>query len=192
MPVRPPAEETTVTFAIAFRPITALVLLALAGCTSGQLPNGATLTIAPAESRFTIVGRRDAEGRCSIDPARYVDLPFVIALRDAQGSPIGGAELSVHTTFSANFYSGYPVLELYEDRNGNGVIDEESERVDGEEDGIVRVMTSRYGGEHTLLLRKNLSCAYRGHLHAFVDGVATSAELEVIEEEATAQAREGA
>ena len=157
----------------------ALSCLALAACSSSQLPVGATLDISPPARSIDIVERRDAEDRCLFDPADHVDLPVVLALRDGQGSPIGGAELTVYVDFAANTYGGFPVLALYDDLNGNGVVDAGTELVSGADDGAVRVTTSRFAGERTLLVRANLSCPYRAEMFAFVDGVSATATFEV-------------
>ena len=169
-------------------PIVLVLALALGGCDSDQLPNEAALAISPSENTTTVTATATDEdsGICRIDPDYYLDVPFVIALRDGQGTPIGDAELNVHASYSANFFSGYPIMALYEDRNGNGVVDAETELVSGAEDGIARVKTSRYGGEHVILLRKNLSCAYRGYLSASIGGVHASAPVSVIDESAEA------
>ena len=176
-------------------PLATLCALALTGCNPEQLPNDASLTISPGESKITVSGVEDRGEGCRIDPNVYLDVPFVIALRDGQGAPIGDAELLVHASYTANFFSGYPVMALYEDRNGNGVVDAETELVSGTDDGVARVKTSRYGGEHVLLLRKNLSCPYRGHLHASIDGVHAAVPVEVVDGEAdidTGRTGEGA
>lgn len=157
----------------------AAALVALGACSSGQVPVGATLDISPEARSIDIVERRDADDRCLFDPDNHVDLPVVLALRDGQGSPIGDAELTVYVDFAANTYGGFPVLELYDDLNGNGVVDAETELVSGEDDGVARVRTSRYAGERALLVRANLSCPYRGEMFAFVDGVSATATIEV-------------
>ena len=64
------------------------------------------------------------------------------------------------------------------------MVDAETELVSDADDGVARVKTSRYGGEHVLLLRKNLSCPYRGHLHASIDGVHAAVPVEVVDGEA--------
>ena len=157
----------------------AALTLALAGCSAEQLPIGATLAISPESRTVDIVERRDARGRCTIDPENHLDMPFVLTLTDGQGSPIGDTEVEVHLGFAGNSYTGYPVLALYDDRNGNGVVDAGSELVSGDGDGIARVRTSSHGGERALLVRMNLSCAYRGELFAFAGGVGASAFVEV-------------
>ena len=159
-----------------------VALLALGACSNEQLPVGATLDISPQARDIAVVERRDADDRCVFDPDNHVDLPVVLALRDGQGSPIGDAELTVYVDFAANTYGGFPVLALYDDLNGNGVVDAETELVSGEDDGVARVRTRRYSGERALLVRANLSCPYRGEMFAFVDGVSATATIEVSSE----------
>lgn len=162
--------------------LASLAAFGAAGCDTGQLPPGATLSIAPDTRRFVIVERLDADGRCVHDPDHHVDEPLVISLRDAQGAPIGDAEVRVHVTFAENTYSGRAALALYDDANGNGVVDAESELVSGADDALARVRTSRYGGERVLLLRVNLSCGYRASVLAYAEGTVGLASVEVVDE----------
>ena len=156
--------------------------LLLGACSTGQLPSGTTLAISPSARTIDVVERRDADDNCLFDAANHVDLPVLLALRDAQGAPIGDAEVTVYVDFAANTYGGRPVLALYDDLNGNGVVDADSELVSGAEDGVARVRTSRYGGDRALLLRANLSCPYRGEMFAFTDAVSATATIEVSSE----------
>jgi len=163
-----------------FAPASIAGLALLAGCTSDQLPSGATLAIEPNARSFDIVERLDEDGRCRFVDGQYTDLPLVFALSDGQGAPIGNADVSVYADFAANTFAGYPALALYEDRNGNGVVDPESELVSGTADDAVRIDTDRFGGSGSLLLRVNLSCPYRGEVFAFAGGVSASASIDVI------------
>lgn len=159
--------------------VACVVVLTVSGCSSEQLPSGASLSISPDARTIDIVERRAIDDPCVIDDDDHVDLPLVIALRDPQGAPIGDAVISVYVDFAANTYSGYPVLALYDDLNGNGVVDDDGERVSDSDDSIARVRTGDYSGDRALLLRVNLSCAYRGQVFAFVDGVSAMASIEV-------------
>lgn len=148
------------------------------------VPPGSTLSISPEENNWEIFDRRDEEGRCSIDPSQYVDLPILISLRNSGGVPIGDAEVSVYVNLADNTYSGFPVLQLYDDRNSNGVIDGDGELVSDGADRIARVSLSRYGGERLMLLRANLSCPWRSGVFAYVEGVSALASVQVtIQEE---------
>jgi len=155
-----------------------LVSGGIAGCSSGQVPGDASLSISPEERVISVMENLDSEGRCRFDPNRHVDIPMVLNLRDGQGSPIGNAEISVYVNFAANTFSGYPALALYDDTNSNGVVDDD-ELISGVDDDIARVVTKEYAGDHMLLLRVNLSCAYRGTVFAFVDGANASAFVEI-------------
>jgi|GEM_PF-829778 len=166
--------------ALAFPAVIGLTLL-LGACTTEQLPVGAQLSIAPEAITIAIEERLDPAGRCILDADRYVDKALVLALTDAQGSPIGGTDVSVYTDYSGNTFSRFPVLNLYDDRNGNsnGVVDAESELVSGADDAIAIVKTGRFGGDRVLLLRVNTSCAYAGQVFAFADGVTASLQVEI-------------
>lgn len=155
-----------------------LAALALSACSSGQISHDASLSISPEDRVISVVENLDADGRCRFDPQRHVDLPVVFSLRDGQGSPIGDAEISVYVDFAANTFGGYPALAVYDDRNSNGVVDD-AELISGAEHDIARVMTDQFAGDRMLLLRVNLSCAYRGTVFAFVEGATASAFIEI-------------
>lgn len=157
--------------------IGASAILAIA-CSSEQLPVDAALSMTPEERRVEIVEYRDADGRCTFDPNRFVDLPVLMRLRAGNGSPIGGAAVRVYVDFAANTFSGYPALALYEDRNGNGVVDADAELASDADDAIATVRTDD-DGAHALLLRVNISCPYRGEVFAYVGGVGAQASIEV-------------
>lgn len=156
-----------------------LGLAVLGACSSDQLPDGATLAISPADWTWEIGERLDDDGRCRIDPERHVDLPMLLTLRDAQGSPIGDAEISVYATLAGNTYAGFPVLALYDDRDGNGVVSGDEELLSVAGDPVAVVHTDRYGGDRALLLRMNLSCRYRGSVIAFSDAASVIGSFEV-------------
>lgn len=163
----------------------ALTLLPLLGaCQTEQLPIGAGLALTPSERTIAVRDRTDENGNCRREPGYYTDEPLVLLLTDAQGSPIGDAEVSVYVDWAENTYSAAPAMALYDDRSGNsnGVVDDD-ELVSGRGDSIARVSTGRYGGDRALLLRVNLSCPFRGEIFAFVDGVTASASIEVVAEQ---------
>ena len=163
------------------RTLTAAVLagLLLAGCSTDQLPLGSTLRISPEDRNIRIVEFLDENGACIFFDNNFVDIPVVITLIDAQQSPIGDAEVSVYLDFAENTFTGVPVLGLFRDLNGNGVIDDDAEFISGIDDPIATVRTRDFSGDSTLLLRVNLSCAFRGEMFAFVDGVTASATISV-------------
>lgn len=157
----------------------AVCVLVISGCSNDTLPIGAMLTVTPEQHNTEIVEQKDAAGRCVYYPGNTMDIPVILQLNTVNGSPIGGATLKVYLGFGANTYHGLPVLALYDDLNGNGVVDEESELVSGLEDDIAQVMTGKWTGARSLLLRINLSCSFRGELFAYTAGVSVRAEIEV-------------
>jgi len=156
----------------------------LAACDGGeQLPTDATLQITPAGRTISITEYRDAQDRCLFESDRFVDIPVLISLRNEAGSPLGGVSVSVYVDFADNTFGPFAPLALYEDRNRNGIVDADSELVSGESQEVARVRMDELDGTRALLLRVNLSCAYRSEVFAYVDGVSASAFVEVAAEE---------
>lgn len=152
----------------------------ITACTSDVVPINSTLSITPDTHSTTIVERQNENGRCLFVPDNHVDIPILLQLSTADGSPIGDATLSVYADFAANTYSENTVLSLYDDYNGNGVVDTETELVSGHTDDIARVKTDTWTGSRYLLLRINLSCSFRGEIFAFTGGVSGRASIEVV------------
>ena len=88
--------------------------------------------------------------------------------------------MSVYVDFAANTFSGIAVLSLFDDLNGNGVVDEDVELVSAKDDSIARVKTDKWTGARSLLLRVNLSCSFKGEVFAFTGGVTGRAAIEVV------------
>ena len=164
--------------------IWALVLLVtgVSACTNSIVPTDATLTLTPSTHAIDIIETVNASGQCEYIEANYLDIPLTITLSTDNGSPIGDEWVSVYTDFSANTYSGQSVLSLYEDLNGNGVVDGESELVSGQDDDIARVRTDKFSGAKLLLLRINLSCAFRGEVRALAGPAYGAASFAVIQQ----------
>jgi len=78
--------------------------------------------------------------------------------------------MSIHLDLAANTFSGFPVLELYDDRNNNGVIDAPEELVSDNVDEGFETKTDSDKGDKFVIVRVNLSCPYRGTLGAFIEG----------------------
>ncbi|MEE9321486.1 MAG: hypothetical protein V3U76_13630 [Granulosicoccus sp.] len=157
-------------------------VLMLSSCTTEQLPIGAHLIVSPSEHTIKIIENRDANDRCMLNPDYYVDFPVVITLLDVNESPIGDHDVSVYLDFAANTFSGYGLLALYKDANGNGVVDGDEELVSGREDNIAVVSTHSLYGSETLLLRVNLSCSFKGSITAIANGVVGKASILVVTE----------
>ena len=157
-----------------------LLSIALAGCGGGggddQIPPGASVMIEPASFDWDIAQQPSP---CIINPGFYQDSYFSVRVLNAAGSPIGEVPLMITVDFTGNTFSGTPVLELYEDRNGNGVADGPSELVSDTNDPIFRTSTARYTGEKYLIVRTNLSCPYQGNIQVFAYGVSGIATIDV-------------
>ena len=150
----------------------------VAACDSGQVPTDARLSVSPEERTIRITEVRGADGLCRTDGSRFVDVPMLLALNGPNGSPIEGAEVSVYVDFAGNTYSGRPVLALYEDRNGNGVVDADTELASAATDSIARVRTGS-DGTHRLLLRADIACPYRGEVFAYAGAATARSSFEV-------------
>ena len=149
-------------------------------CTNDIVPVNARLLITPESHTTNIIEQRDADDQCSYDASNYVDLPIVLQLTTDNGSPIGDTSMSVYVDFAANTFSGIAVLSLFDDLNGNGVVDEDVELVSAKDDSIARVKTDKWTGARSLLLRVNLSCSFKGEVFAFTGGVTGRAAIEVV------------
>ena len=103
------------------------------------------------------------------------------------GNYIPDAPLTVSVDLSGNTFSGVPALALYDDKNGNGVADDPSELVTDSTDELYDTNTDSVTGHKYLILRVNLSCAYRGVLYAFSDGYMGSTAITVKEQQDTTQ-----
>lgn len=170
----------------------AATLLACAACDDGSdnpLPVGATVTVSPQTKTFEIDEEiQDENGNCLFNPGFYVDQSIVITVTDGQGSPIGKADLNISLDLGANTFSGLPVMELYDDMNGNGLADRPEERVSDFNDPIFRTKTREFTGERIVILRLNVSCAYRGSLNVISDGFMGVGDYEIVAQSETTPA----
>lgn len=157
--------------------------LIIGGCGNDIVPVNASLTITPGTHTTRITERQNEAGQCLFDAGHYVDIPILLQLNTVDGSPIGDAELNVYVDFAENTYSGLTTLELYDDLNGNGVVDSQTEYISGFDDDIARVRTEEWSGSRMLLLRINLSCAFRGEIFAYTNGISGRADIEVVADE---------
>lgn len=151
----------------------------IVGCDSGQQPADTALTLTPSNRSFEIVQQVNERNQCLFNLDFYQDVPLLFSLASGQGTPIGEADIGVYVDFSANTYSGLPVLQLYEDNNSNGVVDDESELVTGIGNPAFIMRTEQYSGEHLMLLRVNLSCPYRGQVFAYSGSASATMLVEV-------------
>lgn len=157
--------------------------LLMTACSNDQVPLDAQLSISPSTHSTNITELRSEDGHCLFHPDHHVDIPLIMQLNTADGSPIGDAELSVYVDFAQNTYTGLPVLALFDDLNSNGVVDADSELVSGPDDDIARVKTDTWSGTRMMLLRINLSCSFRGEVVVLTGGISARADIEVLADE---------
>lgn len=160
----------------------AVFVFGVSACSSSIIPTDARLTLTPSTHTINIVETINTSDQCEYFEDNYQDIPLTITLSTDNGSPIGDEWVSVYTDFSANTYSGRSVLSLYEDHNSNGVVDGASELISGQDDDIARVRTGKHTGTKLLLIRINLSCAFRGEVRALAGPAYGSASFAVIQQ----------
>jgi len=160
----------------------ALVLASVSGCkkNSEQLPPNSSVVVNPSEITWEIANNG---GVCNYDPDFYQDHTVSIMVVNESSNYIPDAPLTVSLDLSGNTFSGIPVLALYEDKNGNGVADDPSELVTDNTDEIYDTRTDSVTGHKYLIVRVNLSCAYRGVLYVFSDGYMGTTSITVKERE---------
>lgn len=167
--------------------IASVLAITLGGCGGGGangdvddslLPGGTEVRISPANQRFEINELRDANGACRFGEL-FQDIPVLITVQ-ADGVVISAVELTLSLNFSDNTFPGGPaVLHLYEDRNGNGVVDHPQELVSDSRDPLFTTKTAAFSGEKLLFVRMDLACPYRGSLYVVAGGYLGIMELEV-------------
>ncbi len=159
----------------------------LAACGPGAdehpVPPGAQVQIEPQDFTWTIVPAQDSQGNPVCLEGVYNDHTFVIRVVDANGSPLGEVDLRVRLDLAGNTSSGPDVLRLYDDYNGNGVVDHPQELVSAAGQPALFTRTAKYTGEKIVLVRVNLSCTYRATLTAIAGSAHGSASIEVNEQE---------
>ncbi len=160
----------------------ALVAGFLIGCDSEQLPANSSLDIAPSERKLIVDSVTQPDGSCIYNPESYIDYPFVARLTGPDGSPLGDAALRVYLSFAENTFSGLSVMALYVDRNGNGVVDADTELVSSADDDIAILKTDEVSGQKAFLVRANTSCPYKGEIFVYGDGVAASANIVIVDQ----------
>jgi len=148
-----------------------LVTILLTGCNSAQqLPTNSRVVVEPGNREIVITELRDDNDNCIWFEGNYLDTPVSIRVVNGDDSPIGESDLAIYVDWSGNTFPGVQALKLYDDTNGNGVVDDPEELVSGNGDAIFTTKTSKYNGDKTVLLRMNLSCEFEGNLYALSGG----------------------
>ncbi len=151
----------------------ALLPALLVACGGGEdgnvVPTNTHVAVVPDNIEWEVSELRDDDDSC-IYGVWYQDEPIMISVRNDDGSVLSEVDLVISLTLSGNNYSGIPRLKLYEDRNGNGVVDDPEELVSGEFDPLFQTTTAQYSGDKLMFVRMDLACEYRGTLYAMVGG----------------------
>lgn len=169
-----------------------LLSLTLVACNNSndQFPPGTQVTIAPSAYTWIVTERLDANGNCVFSADDYQDNVLFITVTDANGRPIGEMDLEIYLSPSNSTsppqLDDWHIFYLYDDFNGNGVVDHPRELVSGTGDPILYgTKTEKYHGTKTVIVRTNTSCGgYRATLHAYAGDGYGSMEINTkIEEE---------
>lgn len=146
-----------------------------------QLPSNATVKISPTVRTWDIQPVLDEEtGQCVFFPDHYQDNVFVVSVQDSAGRAIGETDILVSLSHTENTASFYPMVELYDDKDGDYVPDPD-ELVSGEGDALFTTTTVEYTGEKILIVRSNVSCPYGAILQVVAQASSTEARIEVVE-----------
>ncbi len=156
---------------------------AVAGCGVDDIPPGSSIRFDPVNIEWTVApnyttdtdddGTPDAD--CVMSPDLYSDSYVAVTVLDNFGIPLTDVDLTLSLDLAANTFSGYPPLGLYQDVNGNGVIDGPEELVSNTDDGVYTTSTDSESGDAYVLVRVNLSCPFGGNLNAFAGSGANGA-----------------
>jgi len=169
------------------------VCAALVNCSSEQLPNDTKVRISPGAKNLEI-GSVFEEGMfCFTEGGLYQDVPLLITVSDGQDTPLGEAEVGVYADYSGNTSNGAEVLQLYQDVNGNGVIDGPDELVTSNTSGVYNAKTDKYNGSTSLMLRMFLTCPYKGEIYVFAGTSSTSMDVGVsyLKKQTTTETNDG-
>jgi hypothetical protein len=138
-----------------------------------QYSPNTNVTIAPTSFTWTVSEVLDSEGQCIYNDDYYQDNVMVVTVSDSSDRPVGEMKLELYLSPSNSTsnpaYNNQHVFFLYDDLNGNGVVDHPEELVSGSGDPILyETETEKYHGTKTVIVRTNTSCGgYRATLHAY-------------------------
>jgi len=162
------------------RPATVMAAVLVAGCNiNKQLPPGSKVIVEPNSRTIHITELRDDNNTCIWDDNNYLDIPVTLWVLNSEDKPIGDTEVAIYVDWSGNTFSGVEALKLYDDRNGNGIVEDPEELVSGAGEGIFTTKTSRYNGDKRVLLRINLSCKFQGRLIAVSGGQVGGLDIDI-------------
>ncbi len=170
--------------------VSLFALISCGGSDGEQLPSSTSVDINPGEIVWKIEKTEEGE-TCYVNENRFVDELITVRVSDGQGRALGDVEMIVSLALSENTSGGgvrrlsvqgniVPFVELYEDRNGN-YTPEEDELVSGGDDPLLITSSDEYTGSKDLIVRVNLSCAYKSRLSVNVAGFYKSMSIDVVE-----------
>jgi len=150
-----------------------LLLVSLAGCgAEGQSPQGGAININPAGKAWDV-----AAGACTFSsPAAITDFEVVsISVIGSNGLPQNDVDITVSLDLSSG-ESPTPVLELYDDENGNN-----NNFPDAGELVLspYNTKTKLFGTKRMIVTMDLGGCEYRGQLSVTTGTVFASADFEV-------------
>jgi hypothetical protein len=155
-------------------------LLGFSACGPGgnedPVPPGASITINPQDIEWEISGSDP-----SCPDTSFNDHTFTIVVQDSNGVPLGDVDLIVRADLAANT-SPFDVIRLYDDVNGNGVVDHPQELVSSNTGTAFFTKTDKFTGARTLLARVILSCEYQGNITVHAGSAFGSTNIAVTEE----------
>lgn len=155
------------------------LLVGLVGCGASEnpVPTDATVQINPSSIPWEI---SDRPSPCLVDPSIYNDHTIAISVMDSNNSPLGNVDIRITADLTGNTFSGIDVIRVYDDLNGNGVVDDPAELVSSITSPAFTTKTSNVGTK-LILVRVNLSCPYRGNLNVYAGSAFGSTNIEVSE-----------
>ncbi len=162
--------------------VVCILLVSLVSCGGGeQLPTGSQVVINPSTVTWRIIPNLNDEDECLINPDLYVDEVFYIRVEDASGRAIGNADLIISLLLSDNTFSGFPIVELYDDLNGD-LIPDPDELVSDADDSLLFTSTDEITGSKAVIVRLNVSCEWSPVIQASSSGLVARVPLDVIAE----------
>lgn len=167
-----------------------VLVTVLVGCGASEggggnpVPVGSSVVINPPSIAWDITAPPPPPESCfPDDPAlvTYNDHTLAISVVNSNNVPLGDVEIRVVASLAGNTYAGIEVLKIYDDRDGDHVVDDPDELVSSNTSPAFVTRTARHTGEKYILLRVNLNCTYRGNVYVYAGTAYGSAEIQVQE-----------
>lgn len=156
-----------------------MALLGFSACGPGgnedPVPPGSSVTINPQDITWEITPS------ASCVEGIYNDHTLTVTVQNGNGVPLGDVDLLIRSDLAANT-SFVDVIRLYDDVNGNGVVDHPQELVSANNGPAFFTKTDKFSGSRTLLVRVNVSCTYRGSVTVHAGSAFGSTSIEVTDD----------